>query len=101
MMKRSTDRILTTHVGSLARPDALIPLLRAQDQGQPYDKEVFAKLVREAVTDVVRRQCAAGIDIVADGEQSKASFYRYVMERFNGFERRPPKPGQENPRSRG
>ncbi|MBI3045275.1 MAG: cobalamin-independent methionine synthase II family protein [Betaproteobacteria bacterium] len=100
-MKRSTDRILTTHVGSLARPDALIPLLRAQDQGQPYDKEVFAKLVREAVTDVVRRQCAAGIDIVADGEQSKASFYRYVMERFNGFERRPPKPGQENPRSRG
>ncbi len=100
-MKRSTERILTTHVGSLARPEALVPLLRAQDLGQPYDREVFAKLVREAVTDVVRRQCEAGIDIVTDGEQSKSSFYRYVLERFNGFERRPPEPGQVNPRAKG
>jgi 5-methyltetrahydropteroyltriglutamate--homocysteine methyltransferase len=100
-MKRSTDRILTTHVGSLARPDTLIPLLRAQDLGQPYDKEAFAKLVREAVMDVVHKQCAAGIDIVADGEQSKSSFYRYVLERFNGFERMPPTPGQVNPRAQG
>src|SRR5262245_36100220 len=100
-MKRSTSRILTTHVGSLARPDALVPLLRAQDLGQPYDREAFAKLVREAVTDVVHKQCATGIDIVADGEQSKSSFYRYVLERFNGFERRPPTPEQVNARSRG
>src|SRR5262245_58417160 len=100
-MKRSTDRILTTHVGSLARPDALVPLLKAQDLAQPYDKPLFAKLVREAVADVVQRQCAAGIDIVADGEQSKSSFYRYVLERFTGFERRPPKPEQVNARSRG
>ena len=99
-MKRSTERILTTHVGSLARPDALVPLLRAQDLGQPYDKEIFARLVREAVTDVVHKQCAAGIDIVADGEQSKSSFYRYVLERFNGFERRPPAAGQVNARAR-
>ncbi|HZM48446.1 MAG TPA: cobalamin-independent methionine synthase II family protein [Burkholderiales bacterium] len=100
-MKRSTDRILTTHVGSLARPDALVPLLKAQDLAQPYDKDLFAKLVREAVTGVVQKQCAAGIDIVADGEQSKSSFYRYVLERFSGFERRPPAPDQVNARARG
>src|SRR5262245_31712310 len=100
-MKRSTDRILTTHVGSLARPDALVPLLKAQDLAQPYDKALFSRLVREAVADVVRKQCEAGIDIVADGEQSKSSFYRYVLERFTGFERRPPTPGQLNPRAQG
>lgn len=100
-MKRSTDRILTTHVGSLARPEALVPLLRAKDLGQPYDKDVYAKLVREAVSDVVRKQCEAGVDIVTDGEQSKPSFYRYVIDRFDGFERRPPQPGQQNPRSKG
>lgn len=99
-MKRSTDRILTTHVGSLARPDALVPLLKAQDLSQSYDNALFDKLVREAVTDVVRRQCAAGIDIVTDGEQSKSSFYRYVLERFSGFERRPPAPEQVNARGR-
>src|SRR5688572_1196420 len=99
-MKRSTDRILTTHVGSLARPDALVPLLKAQDLAQPYDKALFDKLVRDAVTDVVRKQCAAGLDIVTDGEQSKSSFYRYVLERFTGFERRPPAPEQVNARGR-
>ena len=99
-MKRSTDRILTTHVGSLARPDALVPLLKAQDLAQPYDKPLFEKLVREAVTDVVRRQCAAGVDIVTDGEQSKSSFYRYVLERFSGFERLPPTADQVNQRGR-
>ena len=98
-MKRSTERILTTHVGSLARADALVPLLRAKDRGQPYDRESYAKLVREAVTDVVRRQAEAGVDIVTDGEQGKASFFGYVVERFTGFERKPPPPGQEgNPR---
>ena len=101
-MQRSTDRILTTHVGSLARPDALIPLLRQQEQAQPYDREHFARLVRQAVADVVRKQVEAGIDIVTDGEQGKASFYGYVMERFNGFERKPVAPGQErNPRAMG
>ena len=99
-MKRSTDRILTTHVGSLARPDALVPLLKAQDLGRPYDEVLFHKLVREAVDDVVRRQCAAGIDIVNDGEQAKSSFYRYVLERFTGFERRPPTAEQVNARGR-
>src|SRR5690348_15179672 len=55
-MKRSTERILTTHVGSLSRPDALVPILTAKDRGQPYDREAYARLVREAVGDVVRRQ---------------------------------------------
>src|SRR5262245_35030851 len=101
-MKRSTERILTTHVGSLARADALTPLLRLREQGQPYDREELARLVREAVTDVVRKQVEAGIDILTDGEQGKAGFFGYVVERFNGFERKPPAPGREmRPRSAG
>jgi 5-methyltetrahydropteroyltriglutamate--homocysteine methyltransferase len=101
-MKRSTDRILTTHVGSLSRPDALIPGLRAIERGQPYDREEFARLVREAVADVVKRQVEAGVDIVADGEQGKPSFFGYVVERFDGFERQAAPPGQErNPRAAG
>src|SRR5215831_1970254 len=101
-MKRSTDRILTTHVGSLARPERLIPLLRQQERAQPYDRDEFLRLVREAVAEAVRMQVEAGIDIVTDGEQGKPSFFGYVVERFGGFERKPPKPGQEgNPRSAG
>src|SRR4029434_6373739 len=84
-MQRSTHRILTTHVGSLARPDALMPLLRLKERGQPYDTETFARLVREAVADVVRKQVEAGIDIVTDGEQGKESFFGYINDRFNGF----------------
>ena len=98
-MKRSTDRILTTHVGSLARPDDLVPILRAKDRGQPYDAETCAKLVRDAVADVVRRQTEAGVDIITDGEQGKASFFGYIVERFNGFTRKPAPPEREgNPR---
>ena len=101
-MKRSTERILTSHVGSLARADSLIPLLRLREQGQPYDRDDLARRVREAVTDVVRQQVEAGIDIVTDGEQGKSSFYGYVVERFSGFERKPPAPGKEmRPRSAG
>ncbi len=101
-MKRSTERILTSHVGSLARADSLIPLLRLKEQGQPYDRDDLARRVREAVTDVVRQQVEAGIDIVTDGEQGKSSFYGYVVERFSGFERKPPAPGNEmRPRSAG
>src|SRR5512132_674507 len=101
-MKRSTERILTTHVGSLARADSLIPLLRLKDQGQPYDRDELARRVREAVTDVVRQQVEAGIDIVTDGEQGKLGFFGYVIERFNGFERKAPASGKEmRPRSAG
>jgi 5-methyltetrahydropteroyltriglutamate--homocysteine methyltransferase len=99
-MKRSAERILTTHVGSLARPEGLVPILLAKDRGQPYDRETYARLVREAVADVVRKQTEAGVDIVTDGEQGKASFFGYIVERFNGFERKPAPPGQEgNPRA--
>jgi len=101
-MKQSTQRILTTHVGSLARPDALLPLLRLKEQGQPYDREELARQVREAVADVVRKQVEAGVDIVTDGEQGKSGFFTYVIERFNGFERKLPSPGKEmRPRSAG
>jgi len=98
-MKRSTDRILTTHVGSLARPDDLAAILRAKDRGQPYDSAAYTRLVKDAVADVVRRQTEAGVDVVTDGEQGKASFFGYIVERFDGFTRKPAPTGQEgNPR---
>jgi 5-methyltetrahydropteroyltriglutamate--homocysteine methyltransferase len=98
-MKRSTDRILTTHVGSLARPDELAAILRSKDRGQAYDGAAYAKLVRGAVADVVRKQTEAGVDVVTDGEQGKASFFGYIVERFNGFSRKTAPAGQEgNPR---
>ncbi|HEX2932912.1 MAG TPA: methionine synthase, partial [Candidatus Binatia bacterium] len=98
-MKRSTERILTTHVGSLARSDALTPLLLLKEQSQPYDRDQFARLVRESVAEVVRKQVEAGVDIVTDGEQSKAGFFGYVIERFSGFERKPAAPGSIRPRA--
>jgi 5-methyltetrahydropteroyltriglutamate--homocysteine methyltransferase len=98
-MKRSADRILTTHVGSLARPDELAAILRSKDRGQAYDGAAYAKLVRGAVADVVRKQTEAGVDVVTDGEQGKASFFGYIVERFNGFSRKTAPAGQEgNPR---
>lgn len=101
-MKRSTDKILTTHVGSLARTDALMPLLRQRELGQPYDRNELAMRIRDAVADVVRKQIETGIDIVTDGEQSKASFYGYIVERFAGFERKPATPDRATrPRNRG
>ena len=101
-MKRSTQRILTTHVGSLARPDSLVPVLRLKERREPYDRDGFATLVRAAVTEAVRKQVEAGIDIITDGEQGKTSFFGYIVERFNGFERRPLRPGEDgNPRIAG
>lgn len=91
-MKRSTDRILTTHVGSLARPTALLDTMREREHGRPYDPDLFATQVRDAVTDVVRNQAGAGLDVVTDGEQGKISFLTYVKERLSGFETRPGEP---------
>ena len=85
-MKRSTDRILTTHVGSLARPHPLLEILRAQVNGQPYDADEFDREVRDAVANVVRRQAECGIDVVSDGEQSKNGFFGYLKDRLGGFE---------------
>jgi 5-methyltetrahydropteroyltriglutamate--homocysteine methyltransferase len=85
-MKRSTDRILTTHVGSLARPKDLLEMMREKEEGRPYDQEAFEARVRSAVGDVVRRQVDSGLDVVADGEQGKLNFLTYVKERLGGFE---------------
>lgn len=85
-MKRSSDRILTTHAGALPKPADLIPLLQAKDSGQPYDRNEFAQRVRQAALDAVRRQLAVGIDVVDDGEESKSSFAWYTRTRLGGFE---------------
>ena len=85
IMKRSTERILTTHVGSLARPRNVLDLLWAKERGDDYDAGVFESSVSEAVSDIVARQADAGIDIVCDGEQSKSSFLTYTAERLEGF----------------
>src|SRR5260370_41619068 len=83
-MKRSTERLLTTHVGSLARPHELLELMKAVVAGEPYDQDAFANLARNAVIEVVRQQADCGVDVVSDGEQSKAGFYGYVKERLSG-----------------
>ncbi len=85
-MMRSTDRILTTHVGSLPRPADLLAMLRARERGQAQDAQAFAARVRAAVTDVVRKQLELGVDIVDDGEMGKPGFIHYANERLAGFE---------------
>ena len=89
-MKRSDDRILTTHVGSLVRPPELIDLVRAGAEGNLRGSGVVAA----ATADVVARQAAAGVDVVSDGEFGKPNFAGYVSDRLTGFETRPPDPGQ-------
>ena len=88
-MKRSTDRILTTHVGSLIRPQALQDILRAKQAGQPYDQAAYEKCLKQSIDDVVSRQADIGVDVVSDGEFGKAiSWNQYVVERLSGFELR-------------
>ena len=84
-------RIRTTHVGSLPRPHDLLDQMKARLSGQSYDRERYESRVRRAVAECVRRQVDCGIDIVADGEQSKPGFFTYVKERLAGFEARPGK----------
>src|SRR5438105_5000245 len=84
-MKRSTDRILTTHTGSLPRPRDLTGLLEALDTGQLADPAAFEARVREAVAEIVRRQIDAGVDVVNDGEQGKVGYSTYVRHRLTGF----------------
>jgi 5-methyltetrahydropteroyltriglutamate--homocysteine methyltransferase len=87
--QQSTDRILTTHVGSLPRPHDLLDLMQAKLTGRDYDRDGYAARVRAAVAESVRNQSAAGIDIVNDGEQWKSGFYTYIGERLEGFEPAP------------
>jgi 5-methyltetrahydropteroyltriglutamate--homocysteine methyltransferase len=85
-MARSTERILTTHVGSLPRPQDVVDLLFAQDRGDAYDPARFDAVMRRAVGDVVRRQVEVGLDSVSDGETSKISYATYIRHRLTGFE---------------
>src|SRR5215207_7501207 len=85
-MQRSTDRILTTHTGSLARPAGLLEMLIARDEKRPIDTGVFDATVAREVATVVARQIEAGIDIINDGEMSKIGFGNYVRERLSGLE---------------
>jgi len=89
-MRRSTERILTTHVGSLIRPEPLLPFIRAKQSGQPYDEQAYAECLASSVREIVQRQAAAGIDVPSDGEFGKSiSWSQYALERLSGFERRP------------
>ena len=83
-MRISDERILTTHVGSLPRPDDLLALLEARERGEPVDTEAMAARTTSAVRDIVRRQMDAGIDVVCDGEVSKVSYTFYVRHRLAG-----------------
>jgi 5-methyltetrahydropteroyltriglutamate--homocysteine methyltransferase len=89
-MRRSAERILTTHVGSLIRPDPLLPFIRAKQDGQPYDERAYADCLARSVQEVVQKQAKAGIDVPSDGEFGKSiSWSQYALERLSGFERRP------------
>jgi 5-methyltetrahydropteroyltriglutamate--homocysteine methyltransferase len=92
-MKRSTDRIRTTHTGSLPRPPEILETLRAQAEGRPFDRPAHEAALRQQVFEIVRRQVEAGIDVVSDGECSKPSFRVYLVERLDGFEARIPAGG--------
>jgi 5-methyltetrahydropteroyltriglutamate--homocysteine methyltransferase len=88
-MKRSENRILVTHVGSLARPQDLMAMLVARNEGGSYRPETLAHRTREAVAEVVQKQIECGVDIVNDGELGKSNFSRYTRERLSGFVERP------------
>jgi 5-methyltetrahydropteroyltriglutamate--homocysteine methyltransferase len=96
-MKRSSDRILTTHVGSLPRPDDLIPLLQVRDAGQPYDQVALGARVARAVDEVARKQAELGIDIINDGEHNKSVYSGYLWTRLAGFELRPERSRERAP----
>src|SRR5919198_395013 len=85
----STDRILTTHAGSLPRPDDVRELVLAKARGEPHDRAELDRRLRAAVKEVVARQIECGLDIVNDGELSKPNFTDYVLERIAGCEKRP------------
>src|SRR5262245_61194258 len=90
-MKLSADRILTTHVGSLPRSQAVVDLLFKRELGEAYDRDGFHNLMAEAVSDTVRQQVEIGLDVVSDGETSKIGYATYIKDRLTGFD-------GENPR---
>jgi 5-methyltetrahydropteroyltriglutamate--homocysteine methyltransferase len=84
-MQRSTMRFLTTHTGSLPRPDDLIRTMYAKEEGVPVDAPALAARVRTAVSELVKKQAEAGVDLINDGEMSKPSYATYIKDRLNGF----------------
>jgi len=84
-MKRSTDRFLTTHTGSLPRPEDLIRMMYAKEEGVPVDTVALSQRVAAAVEEVVGKQATAGVDVVNDGEMSKPSYATYIKDRLSGF----------------
>jgi 5-methyltetrahydropteroyltriglutamate--homocysteine methyltransferase len=88
-IQQNTDRIQTTHIGSLPRPRDLLDLMKAKYSGQSFDAKGFDAKVSVSVADCVRKQVECGIDIVTDGEFSKPGFFTYIRERLGGFEQRP------------
>jgi 5-methyltetrahydropteroyltriglutamate--homocysteine methyltransferase len=92
-MRFSTDRILTTHAGALPQPPDLKQMHAARMNGERVDENLFAERVRTAVTEIVKKQIACGLDIINDGEVGKSNFSRYARERLSGFIERPAKPG--------
>jgi 5-methyltetrahydropteroyltriglutamate--homocysteine methyltransferase len=101
-MHRSSDRILTTHVGSLIRPEALRAYLQEKEAGRPFDEAGYARCLKESVAEVVRRQAEIGLDVISDGEFGKAiSWAQYALFRLGGFQRRPFDPRSGNPFTRG
>ena len=100
-MKRSTERILTTHVGSLIRPPALIEFLRAKQERQADDEAAFKRASRPRVAEIVRQQAEAGVDVVSDGEFGKTiSWSQYALERLSRLRAAAVRPGA-NPFARG
>ena len=96
-MKRSTNRILTTHVGSLIRPPELLDFVRARQNGEALDELAYERCLQDSIAAVVRRQAEAGIDVVDDGEFGKStSWSLYALKRLSGFEQRPFKPGADS-----
>jgi 5-methyltetrahydropteroyltriglutamate--homocysteine methyltransferase len=93
-MKRSTERILTTHAGSLPQPDDLKEMLAAKNSGRLYDQKAFARRARDVVAQVVEKQIECGLDVINDGEVGKPNFSRYARERLSGFVEREAKPGE-------
>ena len=100
-MENSSNRILTTHVGSLPRPKRVADLLFAKDRDEDYDKTEFDRAIADGVKEAVARQLEAGIDVISDGEMSKISYATYIKERISGFEgdapRSPPQDLQDYP----
>ena len=84
-MRLSTDRILTTHVGSLPRPQSLVDVLLKRDRGEAMNPGEYEATIAGAVDEGMRRQTEVGIDIPSDGEASKVSYSTYMMDRLNGF----------------